>query len=327
MNALVTGASGFIGRHLVERLAAAGDRVRAFVRAHPETRRAGDSRVEFAYGDVLDLHAVEQAARGCDVIYHLAAKVSHGGASAAETYATNVEGTANVAEAALRGGVRRLVFASTTGVYGPVANRAIDARTPVGPYSPYTRSKVQAEELLSSRYATRGLGVVVGRITSVFGDGHLGWLGLFQAIRAGEFRLIGRGGNYRHPGHIEDIVGGLVLCGTVPSTEGKTYNLVGKEALPLRELIGLIREELGAPQLRAPWPELPLHVYKVLNAAYHACGGQQLPRFDRVRFFLTDERFDQSRERSELGHQPGVSVREAVRLQAQWYRRERYLPS
>jgi len=327
VNVLVTGASGFIGRHLVERLANAGDHVRALVRARSGAKMPGDQRVELAYGDVLDLDAVERAARGCDVVYHLAAKVSHGGASAEETYETNVQGTANVAQAALRAGVRRLVFASTTGVYGPVSNRSIDARTPRRPYSPYTRSKAQAEDALSSRHAAEGLGVVIGRITSVFGEGHLGWLGLFQAILGGEFRLIGAGDNYRHPGDIEDIVEGLVLCGTVPAIEGKTYNLAGKEALPLRELIALMREELGAPPLRAPWPELPLHVYNLLNAAYHACGGEQLPRFDRVRFFLTDERFDQSREQSELDHRPHVSLREAVQHQAEWYRRERYLPS
>ena len=327
MNVLVTGASGFIGRHLIERLATAGDHVRGFVRARSGSKAAGDLRVELAHGDVLDVDAVERAARGCEVVYHLAAKVSHGGASAEETYETNVQGTANVAAAALRAGVRRLVFASTTGVYGPVSNRAIDAGTPVRPYSPYTRSKVRAEDALSSRYAAQGLGVVIGRITSVFGDGHLGWLGLFQALLGGEFRLIGPGDNYRHPGDVEDIVAGLVLCGTVPGIEGETYNLAGKEALPLRELIESMRAELGAPPLRASWPELPLHVYKVLNEAYHAFGGQQLPRFDRVRFFLTDERFDQSREQRELGHRPGVSVREAVHRQAEWYRRERYLPS
>jgi nucleoside-diphosphate-sugar epimerase len=326
MNVLVTGATGFIGHHLVERLLEAGCRVKALVRGDSKNSSALDARIDLTHGDVRTADAVQRAAEGCAVIYHLAAKTSHGGASPEETYSTNVEGTKIVAEAALRAGVKRLVLASTTGVYGPVSNRSIDARTPVKPYSPYTRSKVEAEKLLLSRHSSQGLGVVVARITSVFGRGHRGWLGLFRAIRAGEFRFIGSGENYRHPGDIADIVEGLVLCGTAANVEGRTYNLAGNEPLPLRTMIALICEELQAPALRSPWPELPLHAYRLLNSVFRACGGEQLPRFDRVRFFLTDETFDQSRERSELGHRPCVTMREAVHRQAQWYREEGWLP-
>jgi nucleoside-diphosphate-sugar epimerase len=72
---------------------------------------------------------------------------------------------------------------------------------------------------------------------------------------------------------------------------------------------------------------MPLHVYKLLNQMFRACGGERLPRFDRVRFFLTDEIFDQSRARDELGYLPKVSLKEAIHQTAKWYWEHGYLSS
>ena len=270
---------------------------------------------------------MERAAESCQLVYHLAARTSHSNPSVNATYSVNVEGTANAAHAALRVGVSRLVLASTTGVYGPIKNRAINEDTPVKPYSPYTKSKVQAEQLVLDHHARNGLPVVIARITSVFGPGGKGWLGLFQAIAAGRFRLFGSGNNYRHPGEVSDIVEGLFLCGTVKGVEGRTYILTGNEPLLLCDMIQLIQDELRAPALRQALPATPLHLYKLLGKAFRACGGGLLPRFDRVRFFLTDEIFDQSRARAELGYTPKVSTKEAIHRTAEWYREQGYLSS
>ncbi len=327
MDVLVTGATGFIGRHLVERLLREGNRVKALVRSETDSSWLEACGLEVVRGDVRNAQAVERAAENCQVIYHLAARTSHGNPSLKDTYPVNVEGTANVARASLRVGVSRLVLASTTGVYGPIKNRAINEDTPVTPYSPYTKSKVQAEQLVLDHYSRNGLPVVIARITSVFGPGYKSWLGLFQAIAAGRFRLFGSGNNYRHPGEVSDIVEGLFLCGTVKGVEGRTYILAGNEPLLLRDMIQLIQNELRAPTLRRAFPETPLRLYELFNKAFLACGGGQLPRFDRVRFFLTDEIFDQSRARAELGHTPKVSTKEAIHRTAEWYREHGYLSS
>jgi len=327
MDVLITGATGFVGRHLVERLLCEGNRVKALVRPETDASRLDALGVEVVRGDVRNSHAVELVAENCQLIYHLAARTSHGNPSAKDTYPVNVEGTANVVRAALQAGVSRLVLASTTGVYGPIKNRAIDERTPVKPYSAYTKSKDQAERLVLSHHARHGLPVVIARITSVFGPGYKSWLGLFQAITAGRFRLIGSGNNYRHPAEVSDIVEGLFLCGTVRGIEGRTYILAGNEPLLLRDMIRLIQDELGAPALRRAFPAMPLRLYELLDEAFRACGGEQLPRFDRVRFFLTDEIFDQSRARAELGYTPRVSLKEAIHRTAEWYREQGYLSS
>src|SRR5262249_18588367 len=154
-----------------------------------------------------------------------------------------------------------------------------------------------------------------------------GWLGLFQAIAAGRFRLFGSGKNYRHPREVSDIFEGLFFCGTGKGGEGRTYILTGNEPLLLCDMIQFIQDELKAPALRQALPATPLHLYKLLGKAFRACGGGLLPRFDRVRFFLTDEIFDQSRARAELGYTPKVSTKEAIHRTAEWYREQGYLSS
>jgi len=325
MNVLVTGATGFIGRHLVERLLHDGYRVKALVRPETDSSWLAARNVEVVRGDVRDAHAVDRAAESSQLIYHLAARTSHGNSPVADTYPVNIEGTANVARAASKAGVSRLVLTSTTGVYGPSKNRSIDELTAVRPYSAYTASKVQAERLVLSLKVSHGLPAVVTRITSVFGAGYMSWLGLFQAIAGGQFRMIGSGNNYRHMADISDIVEGLFLCGTVQGIEGKTYVLAGNEPIRLRDMIQTIREELAAPTLPRPFPAWPLRLYKYFNEAFRACGGERLPKFDRVRFFLTDEIFDLSRARDDLGYAPKVSLKEAIHRTAEWYRQEGYL--
>lgn len=325
MNVLMTGATGFIGSHLIERLLCEGYRVKALVRPETDSSWLAARDVEVVRGDVRDAHAVDRAAKGSHIIYHLAARTSHGNQPVTETYPVNIEGTANVARAALKAGVARFVLASTTGVYGPVKNRSISESTEVRPYSAYTVSKVQAERLVLSHHASHSLPVVVARMTSVFGTGYKSWLGLFQAIAAGRFRMIGSGNNYRHPAEVSDIIEGLFLCGTVKGIEGKTYILAGNEPIRLHDMIQTIREELAAPTLPRPLPAWPLRLYKHFNEAFRICGGERLPKFDRVRFFLTDEIFDLSRARRDLAYAPKVGLKEAIHRTAEWYRQQGYL--
>lgn len=325
MQVLITGATGFLGRHLVERLLREGHGIKALVRPETDPSQLVSRGVEVVSGDVRDAQTVDRAAEDCQVIYHLAARTSHGNRSSKDTYLVNVNGTANVVRAALKVGVSRFILASTTSAYGPFKNRSIDESTAVRPYSAYTASKVQAEQIVQSYYARHGLPAVLTRITSVFGVGNKGWIGLFQAIKDGKFRMIGRGENYRQLADVSDIIEGLFLCGTLKGIEGKTYILAGNEPLRLRDSIEMIREELKAPTLPNPVPVWPLHLYRFFNDVYRACGGERLPRLDRVRFFLTDETFDLSHARGDLGYVPKIGMNEAIHRMAEWYRSEGYL--
>jgi nucleoside-diphosphate-sugar epimerase len=320
MKVLVTGASGFIGSHLVAHLVARGDAVRALVSPAGEAIRLGSWGVEVARGDVRDAHAVERAVAGCDIVYHLAAHRSRGRAPEELLRAVNVGGTENLARAAIRSGVGRLVLCSAARVYGVVCNPAITEDTELQPDSPYARSRVLAERVVTSLHEHNGLAGVVARMGPVLGPGAKTWLPVFRGLAMNRFRLSGRGDNYQHPADVSDIVDGLVRCGTIPGVEGRVYLLAGGEPIRLRHLLQLIASEVGGTRLRSGPPKSVLRLYLHANAVACRLTGAQLPGAERPFLFLADRIFDLSRARSELQYAPRVSIAESVRRTADWYR-------
>ncbi len=326
MKVLVTGATGFIGRHLIERLVSEKHAVRAL--ALPQENTSGIDRlgVEIVRGNVLDEPSLLRAASGCRLIYHLAARTEASGPSKKDFLEVNVQGTANVAKAALSVGVDRLVFCSSGALYGrDITNRAIDEETVPVPDSLYGQSKYLAEQALLSCQRRDGLPVVLARTTAVLGPGAMSWLNLFRTIASGRFRMIGAGHNYHHVSDISDIVEGLVLCGSVPGLSGHTCILAGPEWVELRDLVGTIAEAVDAPNVPAPLPAGPFHLYETASRHVFTWTGRRLPRADRIDLFFGDRAFDFSRSRRLLGYAPKVSMKEAVHRTAVWFKEHGYL--
>ena len=328
MKVLVTGATGFIGSHLTERLVAAGEHVKALVRSSAKAARLKSLGVEVIQGDIGDAYAVERAADKCEVIFHLAAKTESAGLlSHREVRVANVQGSENVAGAAVRAGVGRLVFCSSVAVYGRMAkNRLIDENTATRPDSPYGESKVLGERIVLSALQREGLPVVIARISTVWGPGSTSWLGLFRSILSGEFRLIGAGTNCHHIADISDIVEGLRLCASTKGIEGRTFILSGSEAVQLRTLVKMIGEEIGAVHRSGSLPAAPLHAYRILDKIAVALIGRQLPRADRLALFLGDRTFNIGRARVELGYIPRINTRDTIHRMAEWFRAQGHLP-
>lgn len=328
MHVLVTGATGFIGRHLVERLIAAREHVKVFVRPASDADWLDTLGVEVVRGDLGDASAIERAADKCEIVFHLAAKTETAGLlSKHDVQVANIQGAENVARAAVRAGVERLVFCSSVAVYGRIAkNQLIDEDTETNPDSPYGESKVLGEQVVLSARQRSGLPVVVARISTVWGPGTTSWLGLFRSIASGHFRQIGKGLNHHHVADVSDVVEGLLLCAFVKGIEGRTYILAGSESMQLHELVKMIGGEVGVTRFPANLPAAPLHVYRVLDKMAVALIGRKLPRADRLALFLGDRTFDITRARQELGYAPRVRTKDTIRRMADWFRAQGYLP-
>lgn len=176
---LVTGADGFIGSHLVERLVQQGYKVRAFVQYNSfnswgwlDQCPAGmKGQFEVFSGDIRDPHGVKTAMQGCDAVLHLAALIAipysyH----SPDTYVdTNVKGTLNVLQAARELGVKRLVHTSTSEVYGTARFVPITEEHPLQGQSPYSASKIAADQMAYSFYASFGVPVVIARPFNTYG--------------------------------------------------------------------------------------------------------------------------------------------------------------
>lgn len=315
---LVTGASGFLGLHLTTRLADRGHHVRAVVQPGQDVRELEAIGVEVVRADVRDLGAIQDAASACDVVYHLAARTADVEGRASDFAADNVAGTACTAQAAVRAGARRLVFASSAAVYGIPRHRPIDEETQTRPDTVYGRSKLAAEGAVLERHRRDGLPVVIARLSPVFGPRATSWLGLFRAIASKRFRLMGPGDTLQQTANVADIVEGLTLSAEHGSA-GRIYLLAGPEALPLRRMLELIATEMGV-ELRRGLPASPLRLYKLLGQLVPGLDGSRLPRYDRVRFFLSEREYDISRARAELGYSPQVDTAQGIRETAEWYR-------
>ena len=322
---LVTGATGFVGSHLVESLRGA-EPLRALARPESDVSALEAAGVEIVRGDIRDPDAARHSVRGCRVVHHLAALTSHRGASARDLVETNVDGTARLAAAALDAGVERFVFASAIKVYGIARRGTLDEDTRRDPVSTYALSKARAEDLLFGLVETRGLPLVVARLGGMLGAGAVGWLGLFRSIADGSFRMLGSGRGRYPAADVDDVAAGLRRSADVSGIEGRVYNLTGAP-VTLAELVDAIAEAVGGPPPRRPLPAAPLHAYRILQRAALALTGRSLPRFSRVELFLGDRVFDISRARRDLGYDPKTDLRESVARTALWFRERGLLPA
>jgi nucleoside-diphosphate-sugar epimerase len=326
MKVLVTGATGFVGSHLCERLIQEGYEVRALARESSDVSLLKSLGIQIVYGNILDIDSVERAVDGCGVVYHLAARTSrHSSSCSQDDYAINIEGTKRVVNAAVKAGIERFVYGSSVGVYGIIKNPPVDEQTPPNPNTCYRDSKLKGEVVVLSQYKNEGLPVVIARISSVYGPRSLNWLSLFQALARKRFRMLGSGENHRDMVYISDVVEGIKLCGVKKGIEGETYILSGKEPQKLNQLVYMIAEELGVniPSIRSP--EFPFRAWYDFATFIYMHSGLELPRAHTYELFLEDRVLNITKAQKELGYDPKVSIREGIQQAVRWYRENGYI--
>jgi len=323
MKVLVTGATGFTGGHLARHLLGAGHDVAVLVRP-PSVARAADlvaAGAEVRAGDLTDAAAVQKAAAGCEVVYHIAATYREAGQGDAAYTRVNVDGTRHLLEAAHRGGARRVVHCSTGGVHGHIEHPPANEDAPLAPGDVYQRTKLEAEQLARSFGQQHGLDVVIARPIGIYGPGDMRFLKMFRGLARGRFPMLGRGDVFYHLTYVTDLARGFQLCGEVPAAAGRTYILAGPEYTTLEELVRLIAAELKVAPPRVHFPVWPVWVAGALCEAVCIPLGIDPPLFRRrVDFYRKSRAFDTSRARAELGYNPSIDLRTGIHQTASWYR-------
>jgi len=256
---LVTGADGFIGSHLVERLVAEGARVRAFCLYNSrgsagwldELDPATCDRVDIRLGDIRDARLVEAATEGVEVVFHLAALIAipYSYTAPQSFVETNVGGTLNALEAARRAGVRRFIQTSTSEVYGTPETLPIRETHPLRAQSPYAATKVAADQLALAFHATYALPAVVLRPFNTFGPRQSERAVLPTMIRqllSGREQIrLGRLDPRRDLTYVADTVDGFVRAATAPGIEGETIQLGTGRSESVGELFELACSLVG----------------------------------------------------------------------------------
>jgi nucleoside-diphosphate-sugar epimerase len=324
--ALVTGATGFTGGHLCERLARKGYRVRALVR---DRRRASGLRrwdVETVVGDLCDGESLDRAMKGIDVVYHIAALFRPENVTRQAMWKNNVQGTKNMLESALNAGVQRFVHCSTVGVHGDVRNPPANEEAPYAPGDYYQESKTAGEKIAVQYMREGKLPIVIFRPGGIYGPRDLRFLKLIRPIKNRRFVMLGSGEVIYQMIYIDDLVDGVLLCGTRDEALGNIYILTGAEPTTLNQLVRTIAEALG---VRPPWlrfPVGPVYTAGLFCELLFKPLGLTPPLYRRrVDFFRKTRWFDISKAKTELVFRPKTELRTGIKLTADWYTEQKYL--
>jgi nucleoside-diphosphate-sugar epimerase len=285
---LVTGGGGFIGSHLVDTLLARGARPRVlddFSTGRRENLAHCRSGIELIEGDIRDVTTCRRAMADVRLVFHEAAlgSVPRSMEDPATTIAVNVTGTANVLSAALEAGVRRVVFASSSSVYGDDEHQPKKEGIEGRPLSPYALSKRMDEHLAETYWRVFGLEVVGLRYFNVYGprqDPQGPYAAViprfFASCRAGSAPTIfGDGSQSRDFTFVADVVEANLLAATAPGCAGRAYNVGAGRRTSVAELAQTICDVTGCPgtPLRAPARAGDvLHSTADVEAAFQAFG-------------------------------------------------------
>jgi UDP-glucose 4-epimerase len=261
MRALVTGGAGFVGSHLVDHLIEHGDRVTVvdhLRRGHVDNLApALEAGAELVQGDVTDVAALVRLMRAVrpQVVYHLAAQIDvrRSVQDPATDAHVNLGGTASVLEAARQAGARRVLLASTAGVYGDPRTLPITERAPVAPLAPYGAGKAAAETYMELFRRLYGLSTLSLRMSNVYGPrqdphGESGVIAIFcgLAARGGTATIFGDGSQTRDFVYVGDVVEAFRLAGRSP-VEGVLNVATGRETA-----LSEIAAALDLPTEQAP---------------------------------------------------------------------------
>lgn len=307
--ALVTGAGGFIGSHLVERLVELGADVRAFVHYHASGSWGwldhGSVRdaLEVISGDICDRDSVVQAMQGVDVVFHLAALIAipYSYHTPGSFVQTNVGGTLNVLQAARACGVERVVHTSTSEVYGTAQFVPITEQHPLQAQSPYAATKIGADKLAESFCLSYGLPVVTVRPFNTYGPRQSSRAIIptiiTQALADGVIRL----GNLtptRDLNYVTDIVEGFVRAASVSEAIGRTFHFGSGREMCIRDLVSLIGSLTG----------LSLRIEQ---------GEERIrPESSEVERLVADA----TQAQAVLGWQPSMTLEDGLQMTIQWMR-------
>jgi NAD dependent epimerase/dehydratase len=303
---LVTGAEGFIGSTLTERLLAEGAEVRALVHYKPYGDKgwlAGrENDIDIQAGDVRDLDRVLAVVEGCDVVFHLAALIGipYSYLAPGSYVQTNVVGTQNVATACLRADVRRMVQTSTSETYGTAIKVPIDEGHPLQPQSPYSASKIAGDMIALSYYHAFALPVAVVRPFNTYGPRQTARAVIptvLAQLHSGVTELrVGATTPSRDFNYVDDTVEGFLRVAACDRAVGEVLNIGSGREVTIGELITLLGDVTGR------------HPAVVSDADRLRPPGSEVERL----------LCDNTRAREWAGWEPTVTLEEGLRRTSDW---------
>ncbi|MBU1671399.1 MAG: NAD-dependent epimerase/dehydratase family protein [Actinobacteria bacterium] len=321
MNALITGAGGFIGSRLAARLLERGDAVRGLFMHGEDTRGLEEKGLEMVRGDVTEPSTLEGIERGIDTVFHLAARVADWGP--VEAYRdVSVCGTANLLERSA-GKVERFVYMSSIAYFGTTRHCAgfTEDTAPVLTGLPYNDAKIEAEALVRGYTFGTDTSYTIIRPTNVFGPGSIWVRDIIEAFGRGPLPLCDGGRHSASLVYVENLVDGILLAADSPRARDRVYILRDDYRVTWREYLSA----LGAMVGKKPGPSMPTWLLFYLGwlvEAIYAPFYPARPPLTRHAVSIMGHDFDAdtTRAREELGWSTRIPYDEAMESVARYVR-------
>lgn len=317
----VTGATGFLGGHLCERLLNDGFTVSILARNPDKATVFKDRVAKTVIGDIADKNAIAELVDGADIVMHLVSNFRTASGPPESYRKINFDGTATVLEASRKAGAMRFIHCSTIGVHGSVKSTPANEKSPYNPGDPYQKTKCEAEQFVLSQVGKSKMEIVIVRPCSMYGPGDMRMLKMFKMLTKRMFFLVGPCKENFHAVYIDDIVEGFRLAMETPEIDGEIFIIGGDHYLPLKEYIEIAAKAVDSPP---PWLKFP---YWFFYSAAVMCESMCVPLHiepplhrRRVRFYKNNRAFDIGKACRVLKYTPKVNLEEGMKRTVSWYK-------
>ena len=324
---LITGATGFLGHHLVPHLLNKGYKIRAAVRPSSDTTFLKKLGVDLAYvDDISDALAIEKACEGCHQLIHAAGRFRFWG-QFSDFWRTNVEGTRVILEAAQKKGIQQFIHISTIAVVGiPPATGTIDETTPCHPQEPYQITKLEAEKLVLSYYQAYQLPVIILRPGGFYGPwGHYAFNRLFfeEPLRGWRIK-VANGRHITFPVFVPDVVQGIERA-LERGRPGQIYNICGP-SLDHNSINAIVSDVAGISHWRINFPTWSvLALARAWTALSRITRREPFYPINMAPYVFQDWHVSTQKAETELGFVPTPFL-EGTQKTLAWYWQEGLLP-
>jgi nucleoside-diphosphate-sugar epimerase len=326
LKALVTGANGFVGSHLVEGLLSEDYQVTCLVRKTSNLRWLSRLKVEYVYADISEKDSLKNVSKEVDFIFHVAGLTK--AKSKEEYFKANYQGTKNLIEVCIEDNpqIKRFVYISSQAAAGPGKDgQPLDEISPCNPVTDYGKSKLQGERIVLG-YSSK-LPVTIIRPPAVYGPKDPDILGFFKVANKGLKTLFGKGESYISLCYVEDLVYGIILAAESPKAIGQIYFIADDQVYSWREAFQIIACVLDKKVITLRIPNAILFtVAFILENIFRLLGKPALINIQKVRE-ITQKYWlcDVSKAKKELGFSPKYKLKEGAEKTVRWYKEKGWL--
>jgi len=324
--ALVTGANGFVGSHLVEGLLDKGYQVRCLVRKTSNLRWLSGLNVEYVYADVANKTSLKEAVKDVDLVFHSAgltkAKTSE------EYFKANAEGTKNLVETCLEENpkLQRFVYISSQAAVGPGEDeRPLNETAPCRPVSYYGESKLEGEIIVSKHFSQ--LPITIIRPPAVYGPRDTDMVGFFKVANKGLRIAFGRGISFVSLVYVKDLVEGIILTAENPKANGQTYFIADDKIYSWSEAFKIIAKVLHKGTIPLRIPKSFVFFLAFLSESFSRLFGKTAV-FNTQKVKEITQRYwglNVSKAKTDLGFAPKYSLDKGAEETVRWYKEQSWL--